>query len=229
MKMNFIKSSFGYSPYIFTVFLLLIVTPEIVHSHTKPLAYSYKQETSDGKYVFVMLAPKKKADGSPLNTSDNEKSLEIESRYFSSGLYLINDSSKPLWTVDWYSYKTFISSDGNYSVKKGQNYLYSTDEAISFYGTNNLIKTYKISDILDVAPILPAPFLLDWDDEIFVNEQENTLTVKTLTFDTIVFDMKTGEEISSIRPIRFIICGVLGFASAMVLLYFGKRKIKVKN
>lgn len=223
------KISFTNLRYIFILSFLVLLTATATHSSVKSIPNSYKQETSDGKCVFVMLALTKKADGSPLNTDKDEKSLKIEAQYSSSGLYLISDSSKPLWTVDWYSYQTFLSADGKHLVRIGRDRLESSNEAISFYETNTQIKTYKISDIVDFAPLLPSPFLLDWESEMFINVEENTLTVKTLTFDTLVFDLKTGKEIKSIRPIRSLILGIFGLSLAITFLYLKNKKIKVKK
>lgn len=216
---------------IFILSFFLFALFESANANTRPAHTSYKKETADGKYVFVMLAPNRNMDGSGLKVEDREKALALRNQYPTSGLYLINDSSNPLWTVDWYSYEygTFLSADGNYLIRTGLETSESSNEAISFYETNKLIKTYKISDLLDVAPLLPNQFLFDWESEKFLNAEKNTLTVKTLTYDTVVFDIKNGEEVKSIRPIRFFLFGILGLALAIIFLYLMNRKFKSKK
>src|SRR5688572_14539739 len=71
---------------------------------------SYTAISPNEKYLFVMIAPMKAED----EAADwiDEKAAEIlaiRKKYTQSGLYLNDGSTKPLWTVDWYSYEVEVA------------------------------------------------------------------------------------------------------------------------
>ena len=88
--------------------LIAICSPLAAKADLETDVYPYTIKTSDGRYVFVMLA------GSPANLD----SRDPLAKYPASGLYRNDGSYTPLWTVDWSAY-VILPSDGVHLVRKG--------------------------------------------------------------------------------------------------------------
>jgi hypothetical protein len=70
---------------------------------------SFAKPTADGKYVLVMLHP-----------GDFARSQELKEKYSRSGLYPVDDPTKPVWLCDWKAereWNVFVSDDGVYAVR----------------------------------------------------------------------------------------------------------------
>ena len=130
---------------IFLVGILLFETVA-VDADQESKVIPYALESSDKKYVFIMLGE------SPFN---NFPSPKFKNRN-KSGLYLNNGSGVPLWTVDWAAY-TFLPSDGVHVIRRG-NWARLGDydaEAISFYANGKILKAYSVRDLVDFPQFLP--------------------------------------------------------------------------
>lgn len=71
--------------------------------------HSFAKPTANGKFVLVMLHSFER----PADKGLNEK-------YGKSGLYPVNDPTKPLWTCDWSARSerdVFVSDDGAFAVR----------------------------------------------------------------------------------------------------------------
>jgi hypothetical protein len=87
--------------------LLLCTAPALGYSAAPP--HSFAKPTANGKFVLVML-------------HDWERPAEkgLNAKYGRSGLYPIDDPTKPVWTCDWradWERNVFASDDGTFAVR----------------------------------------------------------------------------------------------------------------
>jgi hypothetical protein len=162
---------------------------------------TYKTYSEDKKYVFVMIVPDEKVE---CMSKDNEAKIEakkIRNQFLTSGLYN-NQSAKPLWTVYWYSYKIYLSSDGKHLVRTGGWASQETDEAFSFFNEGKLIKTYRVNELISYVSALPhSASHFQWEKETKLNDKENMLEVTTLEGGKFSFNLENGEIINQQKPI----------------------------
>ena len=200
----------------FTI-LLVLASCSTTFADSEGVSFDYTAETADKKFVFVMLNPKL-------------KNGRLTDKYPQSGMYLKDGSTTPLWTVDWLNY-VFLPGDGKHIVRRGgARYSAAYDEeAFSFFDEDRLLKIYRTKDLVDFPWLLPhtvshykvitANFNLNpINDGVFmkvdngegypinggviIDNENQTLAVQTFHDDRYLFDLKTGEIISSSRPTR---------------------------
>ncbi|CAN0331210.1 unnamed protein product, partial [Phaeothamnion confervicola] len=121
------------------------------------------------------------------------------------------ETSKPLWTVDWYAHGVDVASDGVHIIRGGPwPYLPSdrpapTDEAlateaVSFFASGRLVRTYSIGELVDRPDRLPrsvSHFL--WIREANFDDERLEYTLATHDGNRFVFDARTGAIISRSR------------------------------
>lgn len=151
----------------------------------------YIKETENGKYVFVMLAPPERW---------SQKDPAIRKTYKESGLYSNDGSSKPLWTVYWYSFEVYPSSDGKHIVRMGP-WASSTDQlALAFYENGKDLKQYFIKDLVrDELKLRYTVSHFFWKSDLKFNDKEDTISLKTTDGQSYLFSVKTGEIIKDRR------------------------------
>ncbi len=148
-----------------------------------------------------MIAPDETVECISQGDQDKIESKKIREQFPMSGLYNAG-STKPLWTVNWYSYKVYLSSDGKHLVKKGSWASQKTDEAYSFFNEGKLLKTYKVNDLVTYVSSLPHSVShFEWEKETKLNDKENILEVTTLEGGKFSFNLENGEIISQQKPI----------------------------
>jgi len=203
------------------VILLLILTSVVCKGDTLAVKTSYVVPVTGGKYVFVMLGP----GSSSRNLTEEERRNEafIMSKYSRSGLYRIGEAS-PLWTVDWYAYSVILSEDGQHLVREGPWASTDRDEALTFFVNGRELRSYSIRDFCDFAWALPHTVShFRWLKSMRLDERDHALTVVTLHRDKLVFDLTTGNVISSRRPSRFIVGGIAVVVFVLVFLLIRRR------
>jgi hypothetical protein len=183
---------------LFTVLLTMIfmLMPAAVFADSEVAPHSYKEAVANNKFVFVMIYP-----GSP------EVKTEDGKVYTRTGLYKNDNSIEPLWTIEGYSHKVFISSDGNYAAKLGPwprlglggsrdlNQL-----VVVFYDKGKLTKEYYIKDlVVDASKLQKSVSHFVFNKELSFNEEENIIRLETEDGSSYVFDMSTGEIVESQR------------------------------
>jgi len=212
-----------------------LALPVAVLADQETGTYQYAMESADKKYIFVMLRG---------CSSDGSVDLYDSEKYPESGLYLNDGSAAPLWTVDWCGY-VLLPSDGIHIVRKGPwartREGYSV-EAITFFADGKLLKSYRVCDLVTIPWLLQhSSSHYEWQRLIpaeegaqsfsiqFLNggsysagsgvvfdESAHTMRIATLQGDTYLFDVNTGEILSSARPVRTITISLSAF---LVLLY----------
>lgn len=217
----------------FTFLFFLVFTTKIF-ADTEAPTFPYTAETADKKYIFVILTP-------------NCELCWGSDRYKQSGMYLNDGSTTPLWTVDWQNY-VFLPSDGKHIVRKGKWTRYSAtyrEEVFSFISEGSVLKTYKAVDLIDFPFLLPhssshykairssfdknspndgVMMKLSRGEDDPINSGVNidninqTIQIETLHGDKYLFDLKTGNILSSYSPSRN---AAIGLFCALAVVYFG--------
>jgi hypothetical protein len=189
---------------------------------------SYKEVAPGGKYVFVMIAPRTLEDDvRGWNEETTAGTREIRRVYARSGMYRNEGSAEPLWTVDWYAHWVEVASDGVHLVRHGP-WASSTDqEAISFFANGELLRTYRIRELVD------NPLMLERSVSHFFWEQDGRLDDARLEYalstkdgNRLVFDLCTGQIVSESRPVRAALWGAaaLGIAGLGLLAWLVWRR-----
>ncbi len=176
------------------VIFMLIPNSALADSEVAP--HSYKEVVGNNKFVFVMVYP-----GSP------EVKTEDGKAYASTGLYKNDNTTEPLWTLDGYSHKVFISSDGNYAAKLGPwpklrpggsrdlNQL-----VVAFYDKGKLTNEYYIKDlVVDAGKLQKSVSHFMFNKKLNFDEAKNIIKLETEDGSSYVFDMSTGEIIEAHR------------------------------
>jgi hypothetical protein len=216
--------------HFFLIFIVLQVLVIPVSTDSNASLTPYIMETSDKRFVFVMLS---KEEAGKIRNSYSIK-------YPQSGLYLNDGSTKPIWTVNWAA-RVFLPSDGVHVVRKGAWPLKGKydEEAISFFANGKQMKSYSVRDLVDFPWLLPETashyewlkskntglvIMRDFDGGVFTSQSEvtfdessGTMSLETLQSGRFVFDLKTGEIISSHRPVYRVFIFVLIAALFIVM------------
>ncbi|SDI55631.1 hypothetical protein [Propionivibrio dicarboxylicus] len=158
----------------------------------------YVMAVAGGKYALVMLAERSPGlldPGSPDDVGIVEKKSEIRARYPQSGLYA-GDSKTPLWTFSWYAFTVHPSSDGDHLVRMGP-WASSVDQlALAFYSRGELIKEYRIRDlVVDADKLKRTVSHFFWVAEQGLDDRRKRFHVKTTDGQEYTFSILTGLPI----------------------------------
>lgn len=175
-----------------------------------------------------MIAPiEKERDGMSQSEADRKETQRVRNTYPSSGMYLNDDSTQPLWTVDWHSVQVFVSSDGEHVIRMGGYQTEFSGEALTFFKRNEILGSYKIGDLIDFRPIPVTPGSIDWEESLSLDDANQTFSVFTPNKERYVFSFTNGEMLSSIRPVRIIGAILLLSLSFAVLIFIRNRRNKM--
>ncbi len=113
-----------------------------------------------------------------------------------------------LWTIDWYAFEVFIHDDGIHLIRFGPWPSFTNELAISFYSRNNLIKQYKIDQlVLDLSTVSRSVSHFEWNSEetsVKTGFSEDYKLYTIVTTDKIVyqFNSEGGEIINSFKDLK---------------------------
>ncbi len=170
-------------------------TPARADSEAPPSDYT--KVTENGRYIFVMLAPDRlDVLGGPTRPQSSFGKSEIQKTYKQSGLYNNDGSNEPLWTVSWYSFSVYPSSDGKHVVKMGPWAQSTSDLAIAFYENGKELKRYIISDLVkNQLKLKHTVSHFFWKTGLQYNDKEGTVFIETIDGLAYTFSVKTGDII----------------------------------
>lgn len=188
--------------------------------------YSYKAESEDGSYVFVMISPLSAEEERQLwNAEAGAEISGIRRQYSRSGLYLAADSTTPLWTVDWYAHSVFPFSDGVHLVREGPWATSGQSEGVSFFARGELLKSYPVSDLVFASWAMPHSVShFAWRKETSIDDKSVSYNVLTIHRESIQFDARTGEIIESFSPPLLILIVLIASPFAVVLVRRSRSK-----
>lgn len=214
----------------FCFLLLIMLMPLPAFADTEAMPRSYAAPSANNRFLFVMIAPIEiESDGIYEGDGNKKESQRVRAKYPSSGMYLNDGSTNPLWTVDWYAHSVLVASDGNHIIRRGRWATALTDEAFTIFKQNKVVRSYQIGDLVDTELLLPhTAHHFQWEEAMALDDYNHTLFVSTISKERYIFDLYTDKTISSEKPIRtwLMLSGVI----IMFVIIFGliKRKRLVK-
>ncbi len=173
---------------------------------------SYTQTSPNEQFLFVMIFPEWVTRFGYISAEAKARERQIKNRYRQSGLYRNDNSTTPLWTVDWYARSVLISSDGVHLITRGPWASTSGDEALTFFANGKMLRSYQINELVSFKDSLSLPRTAShfrWEKSRSLDDEKQTLTLVTLNEDTYVFDITTGEITSSDKKMSAIATGAL--------------------
>jgi hypothetical protein len=170
---------------VFSIFTASLALPARTMADTPAPPRDYTKETENGAYVFVMLAPER---WQAIDAS------AVKKPYPRSGLYKNDGSATPLWTVSWYSFEVYPSSDGRHVVRMGPWASDTSDLAVSFYRDGKQIKAYAIGDLVhDITKLRYTVSHFFWRKSLRYDDKQGLLFLTTTDGRDYRFSVKTGE------------------------------------
>jgi hypothetical protein len=195
---------------------LLFILPTIAYGDSEAPLCSYVRDSPNGKYLFVMLAPR---------NARYDDGAELKNIFPASGMYLNDVSKTPLWTVDWYAHSVMVFSDGVHVVRSGPWARELSDEALTFFANGKMLRSYRVGDLVDLKIFLERTVSHFWweraDDSEF-NETNHTFSLATISDEKYTFDYTTGEIISARRPMRAFVVLLAVIVLFLALRRFGR-------
>ena len=114
-----------------------------------------------------------------------------------SGLYPTDDSMIPMWTVDWYERKVFLSRDGRYLVRMGLEPESRDDLAVAFYDRGKLQHAYSINDLVHNSDYTINRARFGWASDVYLDDEKGIFYGATPWDMIYEFDITTGKLASS--------------------------------
>jgi hypothetical protein len=176
------------------------------------------------KYVFVMLSTV------PPSTyaTDSQFNKNIRDKYNHSGLYSKDNSLEPIWTVDWYSYKSQIdiSLDGKYLIEWAYlSYRYSEYDSIAFtlFEDGREIRQYSINEFVSFPFLLSSPY--EWKENSSIDNEKASLWIRTSNGEEYTIDLATGEIVKGISPKTKIKILAFGMSFLILIVVFAAWRV----
>ena len=197
--------------------------------------YDYVQEVEGGRFVFVMLSIPN--DPSAYGQAGSTQDERIRSQYPQSGLYRNDGSTEPIWTVDWFAFRVYISSDGECLVRRGPWPGFSDyDElALAFYRNGQEIRSYRVNELVAFPGTLPHSVShYTWAEDISFDDQRRLLFAQTLNRERYTFDITTGAILEMTSPLQRIMRSIGMAALAIAIAWYvllrrkGKKTLKLQ-
>lgn len=207
-------------PLLLLAALLCLTSPAVGQEEelVAESAFSYTQESPDGRHVFVMIAP----DEVECDAEDLAEGLVsvVRQRYAKSGLYKKGEPKTPLWTVDWFAPGVYVANDGVHLIRQGAAARSADDEALCFFASGKEIKRMAVRELVS------APYLLElgeeglnWRRRDRFDAETGSYEVRTRFRERYRFDL-TGALQESSRPLAFLaeLLGALALLSWILAL-----------
>jgi hypothetical protein len=182
---------------VLSAMTLIMLSSRVAGDSPSPPS-TYQVVSADQKFVFVMVPPYSLDNELKFwNESFGEKVRQIRSEHGVSGMYRNDGTSEPLWTVSWYAFGTEIYSDGVHLVRHGPWASKLSDEGISFFARDRLLRTYLVSDLVkDKSKLKRSVSHFEWSADQRLDDSMLRYTLLTVDRRCYVFDVTTGEILS---------------------------------
>ena len=208
------------------ILLTIILSKEstmLVYADEIPEQEDYTLDVGN-KYVFVMLSTV------PPSTyaTDSQFNKNIRDKYNHSGLYSKDNSLEPIWTVDWYSYKSQIdiSLDGKYLIEWAYlSYRYSEYNSIAFtlFEDGREIRQYSIDEFVSFPFLLSSPY--EWKENSSIDNEKASLWIRTSNGEEYTIDLATGEIVKGISPKTKIKILAFGMSFLILIVVFAAWRV----
>jgi hypothetical protein len=204
--------------------LLACLNASIAIGDTVARPYSYSVESPAKNYIFVMIAA---IANEALHYDDKSRDTirKLRTKYRISGMYANDESTSPLWTVDWYAHRVLVPSDGIHLIRQGPWAESRFTEAIAFFESGKKIRSYRVADFVDTTVTLPHSVShFGWERSLTLDDSGKTVTLVTANWDRYVIDYTTATIISAFRPMRVAAVSIPIILSAAVVGLFRRRR-----
>lgn len=208
----------SYKFFLLTI-CFLIFTYDIATADSIAVPMSYTVKVGNGEqYIFVMLG-----EGKIMSKSGKD--------YPKSGLYKNDGSITPIWTVDFYSHLTYVTSEGKYLVEMGPwpelNKNREPDTsfiAFSLYEKGKKYNDFTIKEFISFPSALQKSVShYEWLKDISFNSEKGQLKILTTQFDYYVIDVRTGNYLFKFK--FWYLTFVVIFIIVAIIIWAKKRKI----
>jgi hypothetical protein len=184
---------------IIILFCLIVLQLDLLRADSEGSPYAYVAAAWDGRYYFKMI-PGKRPEPYRYLTGEERDAVEIGSIGIAYEV-LPDGSSKELWrTEGWYSYRVYLSRDGNCLVRMGpwnRGQEPSKDDlAIAFYRKGKLLKEYSTEQLMrDKSKVQKSISHYRWIEYQHEPEirSDGYFHLRTLDGMSYSFDIETGE------------------------------------
>jgi hypothetical protein len=172
--------------------------------------HSWSEESANGKFLLVMTltedwVQKLKKQG----YSDNDRQIEIRRKYPECGIYRNDGSVVPLWTLPYeiQLFTAYISNDGKHVLLAVEETDHTSSNIawgaqLCFYHHDGTIQSWAERELTWGWGLKFVLYnLLDIYQEVWTDVRfkpsDNTYSITTDTGQSFVFDITTGQMISS--------------------------------
>jgi hypothetical protein len=204
--------------------LIILMMPQSVAADSPAPPRDYTVVTEGGEFIFVMLAREGLSEYNQVGFIRRDE--EIRRKYRQSGLYRNDGSTTPLWTVDWYSFKVEVASDGRHLAKHGPWAQGYSELALAFYEDGREIARYRVEQLVTIPffPFLPhSKSHYEWLKTSEYDDKQGVLEIETMSGEKYTFNIAGGMPINN-----FILpwpkC--LNFIALISLIWLGLRAIR---
>jgi hypothetical protein len=208
-----------------SVALLGLSAPKSAQACSPGPIAAWSVETQNHSYILIWLGNEK---GS-LQTPEMKALAE---KYVQPGLYALNDSQTPLWTIKRglagnttpFGNTILVTANGDYLISFSDKVFIP---ALSFYHKGQLIYKYSHKDFY--AEEIPGWCTRKWFKEAKLHEEQGVLEVKTVMDNTLYFNIYTGKSAAPVREFDFFL--VVWTATSFLILgiiWFRRRHRKAK-
>lgn len=222
--------------------LVILFTPLCVEA----APYSHVKTSDDKKFLFVMITPIDPTLGKRCCTTPGQiEERRLRETYPSSGMYLNDGSTTPLWTVDWWARDVIVPSDGEHVISFGKPHE-MTGEALTFFRRNEVLRSYTLGELAEKKQLIPGPSGEHiWLNKTWLKRTKSHLVVETVDVSKVLgmpkknfrghrydFDYTTGEMVFNGRMLdtigwTVVISFVIGFL-LLVLYAFCAPPVKAR-
>lgn len=144
------------------------------------------------------------------------RALSVRRKYKASGLYLKNDATRPLWTIDWYSSAIRLSFTGEYLIADSRFLGFDESgevdpqaEVLKFFRNGSLLSSFTARELVRDFEALPNSMSMKmWACRASFDLARNQYSVHTFEKQKLVFDATNGKLISS-QKLKSIACNPL--------------------
>lgn len=204
---------------LFLIICLVFYCQSVAYADSIAVPFSYSINVGNEKYIFIMLG-------------DGDLRSKNGDQFNKSGLYNNDGSIKPLWTVDFYTYQAYLTTNGKYLVEMGPWAKLINDKpdtssvAFALYENGKKFKTYNVSDFISYTNLLDKSVShYEWLKEIKFNKDKGELKILTSLYDYYVIDVKTGKVIFTFKSWYY---AIILFSLIAVIVVTSRMK-KVRN
>jgi hypothetical protein len=206
--------------------LLALSIPEVAQACSAAAIAAKSVKVQNQNIVLVWFSGLKHAARPP-------EMAALAEKYIQPGLYSLDDSQTPLWTIERKPYEglpsfgdtLLVTANGDYLIGLSDSTLYPA--ALSFYHKGQLIYKYSHNDFY--AEKIPYRCTHKWFKEVKLHEEQGVLEVKTVMDNTLYFNIYTGESAVPVREFDFFL--VVWTATSFLILgiiWFRRRHRKAK-